>query len=306
MVLGMALFLSLTTAFAASYSYADLVVPGARFTTPQDINNVGTITGTYGANLFPTSGFTWNTQSGFTLFDVPDVNPTFGTESYSINDAGVVVGSVFAGCCSNVRSGFSRQTNGTTSLLPDMSLVRGINNAGYLTGLAGSPVIRATDGTETFFNVSGAAYVIPEDINNVNTVVGYTDTSGFVRFSDGSLVILQVPEALFTVATSVNDRNEVVGFYRDAAIRHHGFLWDPANGFRIIDNPASASDTILYGINNSGTIVGSYQEAFSFSQRGFLATPDAGAVPEPATFAVSAAAGLLLVATRRSKLVRRG
>jgi hypothetical protein len=282
--------------------YVDVVVPDARFTTVQDINNVGLITGTYGANLFPTSGFIWDSSAGFTLFDIPDINPTFGTESYSVNDANVVVGSVFAGCCSNVRSGFVREPNGTVSLLPSMSLVRGINNTGDLTGLAGLPAIRKADGTLTFFNLTGTAYVIPEDINNLGSVVGYTDTSGFVRFSDGSVVLLQVPDSIFTVATGINDRNEVVGFYRDAQVRHQGFIWDEINGFRTLNNPAAGGDTRLYSINNAGVIVGSYRPASGLLEveRGFLAMPDE-AVPEPGTFGICIATLLSLAASSRRK-----
>jgi hypothetical protein len=44
---------------------------------------------------FPSSGFVWTADAGFQTFDVPNVNPTYGTEAYTSNDAGVVAGSVF-------------------------------------------------------------------------------------------------------------------------------------------------------------------------------------------------------------------
>ncbi|HYO83650.1 MAG TPA: hypothetical protein VES20_19770 [Bryobacteraceae bacterium] len=287
---------------ASTYSYTDLRVPGAPSTTLRDINNSGMVVGTYGASLFPTSGFVWSGQSGFTLFDVPDVNPTFGTEAYSLNDAGVVVGSVFPGCCSSSRSGFIRETDGATRLLPGMSLVRGINNAGSIAGVATSPVIQHPDGTSTDVQVPGA-YVILEDINNLGDVVGYNDTSGFIRQSDGSLTFLNVPGALFTVATGLNDRDEVVGFYRDQQIRHRGFYWSVSTGFRFLDHPETTGDTLLYGINNAGTLVGSYRTPGSFNEAGFIAASTATAVPEPGS-AVVIFSGLTALCIARSVRAR--
>jgi hypothetical protein len=64
----------------------------------------------------------------------------------------------------------------------------------------------------------------------------------------------------------LNDNGDIVGSYGDATTRH-GYLYRKGV-FLTLDYPG-ASNTDAFGINNTGSIVGTYN---NFS-RGFLATP---------------------------------
>lgn len=88
---------------------------------------------------------------------------------------------------------------------------------------------------------------VPEGDDQVN--VGFLYTSG------GRVVTLQPPGATWTIAFDINNRREVVGRYQDEESRWHGFLWAPDAGFRTVD-VRSGRDTVLTGINASGTVVG--------------------------------------------------
>ena len=276
---------------AAPFRFHDIVVPGASFVTPQDINNDNIVVGTSGTYAFPSSGFLWSTGAPVQTLDVQNINPTFGTEAYSLNDLGEVVGSVFPGCCSGTRSGFLRGPDGSTQVLNNFELLRGINNAGVLAGEnGGSGVIGTVAGPSTWFRVPGAEYTIPEDINNAGVVVGYygtgASTGAFLRSPDGTLNLLAFPGAVTTWASGVNDYNQVVGSYRDSESRFHGFIWEASTGFRSLDHPNSMQNTYLIGINNAGLLVGAHSPSLEVGglrfRTGFLAIPETE-VPEPSS-----------------------
>jgi hypothetical protein len=78
---------------------------------------------------------------------------------------------------------------------------------------------------------------------------------GFVRQQDGSFVLLQAPAG--TAPYGINASGQVVGGYLDASSRRHGFLLSPQGEFTVIDIPG-ATETTVYAINDSGTMVGRY------------------------------------------------
>ena len=75
----------------------------------------------------------------------------------------------------------------------------------------------------------------------------------------------------------------------------HGFLLDTSGSFTTIDVPGSTS-TGVFGINNSGQIVGRYVD--STGVHGFLATP----VPEPRTLLLLAGCLIGLAMALRRKI----
>jgi uncharacterized membrane protein len=75
-------------------------------------------------------------------------------------------------------------------------------------------------------------------------------------------VSIDVPGSISTVANGINGRGDIVGYYLNVLISsdHHGFIL--ANGaFTTINFPEAPSGTDVFGINDSGSIVGDYFDA---------------------------------------------
>jgi probable HAF family extracellular repeat protein len=90
---------------------------------------------------------------------------------------------------------------------------------------------------------------------------------GFV-YAKGKLMRFSYPGSIETKAFDINDRDEIVGWHSDCFGRIHGFVMD-GNKFRSIDHPnASGWGTVVTGLNNRGTLVGSYGDGDTV--RGFL------------------------------------
>ncbi len=121
-------------------------------------------------------------------------------------------------------------------------------------------------------NVPGAAATEARGINTSGEIVGFyksascTDydvkvpncpTHGF-KYVNGSYIKLMVPNSVSTAIMGVNDLGDLVGFYTKADGSKHGFIWFHQNVVQTIDypNPPSGLNTIPFGINKAGTIVG--------------------------------------------------
>lgn len=139
-------------------------------------------------------------------------------------------------------------------------------------------------GVPTSFNIQGAASTFAAGVNAAGQTVGYyTDANnmvhGFLRSATGTVTTLDFTSngtsALDTFALGVNDAGQVVGYYYDANFAAHGFLWTPgaATPFTSIDyhdaSGTAVSATFGTGINNSGQIVGYYDD-MSLGVHGFL------------------------------------
>jgi hypothetical protein len=71
------------------------------------------------------------------------------------------------------------------------------------------------------------------------------------------------PSAIYQGATNVNDAGEIVGYYIDSGTMYHGYL-KKGGKFTTIDVPFSgAVNTWADGINNSGEIVGTWEDAIT-------------------------------------------
>ena len=124
-------------------------------------------------------------------------------------------------------------------------------------------------------------------------------------YKDGLFTPLDPPGTVvlgnywFTDAMSINDAGVMAGFMRDES-GPHAFVY--VNGtFTFVDFPG-ATDTLLYGINNAGQLVGDYTVPGGGSH-GFLATPIPEGVPEPAT-ALLVSLSALLMLTKRPAIFR--
>jgi hypothetical protein len=104
----------------------------------------------------------------------------------------------------------------------------------------------------------------PADINYWHTIVGSAQQSngvitGYIRLFNGDTTTYNAPKAApptnWTFLTRRNANGATVGWYRDANQIAHGlFLW--ANKTTTTDDRRFGYETILYGINDFGTMVG--------------------------------------------------
>ncbi len=138
-------------------------------------------------------GWTWN-GSSYSYFSAPGADPTqLGTATYSINDAGQIVG--YFQDSSGVVHGYLKDgANFTTLDAPGANgytSAQGINNLGYVTGY----------------------YVDASGSNN-----------GYLWYN-GQFTTIDVPfaGATGTDITAINDQGDLVGWYMDANGAFHGF-----------------------------------------------------------------------------------
>jgi uncharacterized membrane protein len=105
-------------------------------------------------------------------------------------------------------------------------------------------------------------------INNSNVIVGsYYDSQYFVHgfiYRAGKFASVNFPGATMTEVLGINDYSDIVGTYQmPGTLNFHGFLRH--NGvFTKINDPSAAIGTMAYGINNSGTIVGTFDNDQGF------------------------------------------
>ncbi len=160
------------------------------------INNHGVVLGDpFVNNSFVGGvGWTWNGSSYSPLFSAPGSDPTqLGTATYSINDAGQIVG--YYQDSNGVIHGYLKDGSSYTTLdapgADGTTSAQGINNLGYVTGY--------------YLDASG----------NYN---------GFV-WHNGQFTPLDVnfAGAMGTDITGINDQGDLVGWYLDANGDLHGF-----------------------------------------------------------------------------------
>lgn len=126
----------------------------------------------------------------------------------------------------------------------------------------------------------GAPVTNLNGINNSNVIVGYYyDSQYFVHgfvYQAGKYTAVNFPGASMTEVLGINDNSDIVGMYQTSGtLNFHGFLRH--NGvFTKINDPSARIGTMAYGINNAGTIVGTYdnQQGFVY-QNGAYRTVDA-------------------------------
>lgn len=261
-----------STAQADYYAYTTLNVPGAYITQAYGINNSGQVSGTYydtnGQHGFIKSGSTFNT------FDAPGANVTY---AYGINNSGQVVGYYSD---SNGYHGYLKTGDVFTPVdVPGDIQTRpwGINNLGQIVGtsvVSGRPdygfVI--SGGNLITFAVPGAmnteAYGINDSGQVVGTFTNETGNHGFIKTGD-NFTFFDVPG--LSTASGINNSGQIVGTYLDVENSRWQMFIKTEDSLSSFYFPG-AGDTIAWGINDSGLVVG---EARFGGERdvGFLASP---------------------------------
>lgn len=148
------------------------------------------------------------------------------------------------------------------------TIAEGVNDHGVVTGVAfdvsESGWILKNGGFQTYnFGEPGSTEI--NSINDRSVAIGdYFGTDGkihgFVLSKAGKRARLDFPQATLTIPAGISNRPHITGIYtKDPSFGGlHGFDW--FNGvFTTIDFPsAGVTDTLVFGNNNAGELVGAY------------------------------------------------
>jgi probable HAF family extracellular repeat protein len=321
---------------AFGYTFTEIEVPGSIDTSPDAINNLGQIVGTYTDDAGNGHGFL---EKGGKYVNV-DVAGAVFTAPGGINDLGQIVGIDLDNAgnldgfldtrgkfttlsTSGSASGFS--FNGPLSINDKGEILWQVSNS---FGFPGSTHTALEEGRVfTLIDVPGAVGdTAPGGLNNFGQIVGSYGISasggyeyGFLD-TNGVFTTIDDPNAGpggYTQAFGLNDWGQVVGTYCDSAGACHGFL-DTNGHFTTIDAPNSSEafgGTLVTGVNDEDQLLEVYFDAAGNSHA-LLATPHLAlfssmaatsldAVPESSTWVMVflGFAGLgLLTHLRRRKL----
>ncbi|MFZ5861783.1 MAG: PEP-CTERM sorting domain-containing protein [Nitrospirota bacterium] len=289
------------TAQAVSYTFTTLDY------TPTGINDAGDIVGNGpGGGLFYSGG-------GFT--NISAFRP------YGINNHGDVVGtnSSFQGALLSGGTITTLQIPYDEFFGTPLTMFEDINDSGQIVGNAGASggfrsfIYSGSDYTFLASPFGGPFYnseTFATGINNHGDIVGTESyRSGSeergVLVSGGITTSIRFPDAYITRVEGVNDAGQVVGLTGGYNIVDglpgswwtHGFVWSEGI-FSTVDVPGAISTHIL-DLNNSGQLVGTYQDASGM--HGFIATPVQ--VPEPSGLLLLSSGIVGLIALRNRCLV---
>jgi hypothetical protein len=127
------------------------------------------------------------------------------------------------------------------------------------------------------FQVSEGYQTFPMSVNNSLTVTGYFidqagATGGFIRNAAGEVTTVSVAGSALTFPVAINAAGEIAGSTVDSHGNSSGFV-RYVNGSIATFDPGGTHPgaTVVTGINNEGTVVGSYELTNTvFPQHGFL------------------------------------
>jgi hypothetical protein len=156
----------------------------------------------------------------FTFSDVKTVKTASETDSYSVNNAGVITGDYIDSA--GVQHGFTLAGTKLTT----------INN-------------KACSSSLSFYGINSAGTLAGWCIASSGDDIAFT-------WAKGKFTTIAYPKAVQTEATGINDKGDVTGLYFDTAGVQHGFL-KVGKKYTAI-NVKGATSTDAYGINNAGDI----------------------------------------------------
>jgi probable HAF family extracellular repeat protein len=269
-----------------SYTYSSIDYPSAILTRAFDINDAGTVIGVFRLPGQPNHAFMLR-NGKFTELAAPDSDAGFRA-ARGTNDRGDVVGAFTLnvddsqhGFLLNERTKFRLDFPGAA-----VTDAFGINNRGSIVGrfVDDTGVIHGwlrRSSTYRQIDVPGALDTVPFGVNDREQVVGGWDTDpnavvfhGFL-LERGKVINYDVPVEIgnATQLNRISDLGDIVGLFQDNSATFHGFVLQGGLGGRFvqIDYPG-ATQTHVWGINNSGQMVGKYTDSAGVDH-GFLATP---------------------------------
>lgn len=294
----LALLVPAVAAAATHYDIETIDRPGAAYTSFWDINNAGLVTGHSlkpGAHI--QTGFVYDSHTGV-FTDVLGPSGAVGSSTTGISDAGAIVGNYWTSYWTSVQSptwhSFIYELGAYTEFSvagASDTVLRGISPdnrylSGYYTNATGSLFGFIFDRQASLLIDLGPD-VLVQGINGHDVAAG---SDGFQPF-------------LYDIASAVRtDYTPATGRYRDVNIGgiiagfdvsgYNKAIVGVPGGMLTVLEPAGSIDSIAYGINDAGTVVGFYDDDLG-ATRAFIAT----VVPEPGT-GVLAVLGLVALAAR--------
>jgi hypothetical protein len=216
----------------------------------------------------------------FTPLDVPGAVQDGGV--YGINDQGAVVGYYLDN--SGRWYGYVKDSSGyttidATSLGASRTFAQGINNAGQVVGQyydargIGHGFLEDA-GDYSRVDPPGTTYTVASRINSSGKIVGwYNDASeashGFLKDGSGYHLV-DVPGASSMGVWDVNDTGVLVGSYGPSnGGLGLGFLKDNSGFHTIAATSMGAIQTLIYGNNNQGVMVGEFSDS-SYKEHGLV------------------------------------
>lgn len=271
----------------STYSVIDLGLFDSLDETRTSINNLDQVSGVMDVLIGPDWGGPRATLYNATDNSTHDlgiltVNPACSSAE-GLNDLGQVVGWSDSVPIQVDEDGSTHRTVhaflwDATSGMKDLGVLPGgassegiaINNAGQVLGIGRYPSLRiysflwdSVNGMQDLSARLGAR-VTAYDLNEAGNVVGAFDaglsstggviTHAFFWDGSGSLIdIGAVGQSWNNWAAAINNHGQVIGNSDEGA-----FYWDADHGMRLLGAPNGyyPSDTFLYAMNDSGTIVG--------------------------------------------------
>jgi hypothetical protein len=153
-------------------------------------------------------------------FSDAKVKGALETDSYAVNNAGVIAG--------------------------DYVDSTGVQHGAFFKGSK----------VTTFDGPTGSTAIAAYGINSTNAVVGwYNDSNGVPTsflYSNATFTPIAFPKATSTEANGINDNGWIVGLYFDSKGVQYGFYWDTKKYHKI--NITGAFATTAWAINNSNVI----------------------------------------------------
>ncbi len=223
---------------SSQYRFIVIGVPGSDNAQAWGINDAGLVTGWYLDASSNAHGFAWQNGTLQTV-DYPGAVYTY---LWYVNSQGVAMG--YYGDGTTEHAVAYSVPNATWTALPDIPGYSenegyGINDAGVVTG---------------------------------NAFQGSTFVAWIWHPAQSAYSFFAPPEAAqnSTYTSAINDKGQVVGQYSDTGGVTHGFL-KQGKTYTTIDAPEPEFWISANGIDNSGTIVGAWQDD-DYAYQGFVLT----------------------------------